>query len=71
LQLGVLRVRRQNVWLAHQHQRGFGMASQKGQAGRHGNGRTDVPAHGVDSDPDHEKTGAVKIDLWTKERPAG
>jgi len=53
-------MRSQDFWLTHQHQRGFWMSIQKSQASRDRNSGTDIPAHGVDSNPDHEKTGAVK-----------
>ncbi|MCJ7799212.1 MAG: hypothetical protein MUP33_05545 [Polaromonas sp.] len=53
-------MRGQDLWLAHQHQRGIRMRIQKSQASRERNSGTDIPTHGVDSNPDHDKNGEVK-----------
>jgi hypothetical protein len=37
------------------------MGRQKSQAGGHGHGWTEIPAHGINSNPDHEAIGAGKV----------
>ena len=59
-QPGVQRVRSQNLGLTHQHQRGLWMSIQKRQTCRERDSGTDVAPHGIDSNPDHGKTGSVK-----------
>ena len=55
------RVDRHGLWLPYQHQYRIGVTREKSQARRKSNSRTDVTAHGIDSNPDHEKSADVKI----------
>jgi hypothetical protein len=44
----------------------IGMRAQKCQAGRHGHRGAEVPAHGVNGNPDHGVTATVKKSLSNK-----
>jgi hypothetical protein len=61
LEARILGLGRQDVRLANQNHGSVRVAVKKSQAGRNGHGGADIPAHGIDSDPDHGATGAVKI----------
>jgi hypothetical protein len=42
------------------------MAAQKSQAGRHSHQGTKIPSHGINSDPDHDGTGAINKGICSK-----
>jgi hypothetical protein len=66
LQLGKKGVGREAGGQTCQKDAGLGMRAQKCQAGRHGHRGTEVPAHGVNGNPDHGVTETVKKILSNK-----
>ena len=69
LELRKLGVFLQHLQLANKRQRGIGMGIQKGQTGRDSDDGAKVPAHGVDSYPDHAEIG-VSVVLTVSKRKA-
>jgi hypothetical protein len=42
------------------------MTVKKSQTGRHGHRGTEIPSHGINSDPDHGETGAINKGVCNK-----